>query len=276
VPCRRYQGEAGPSPPCGLTGRKRGAILEPHHVPVSLVAVAVLLILFVPGYLFQAGVREYRSVLSAERDLYAVAQAVAISAGGLIALFFVLRVLGCIGISCADWLQDELLHDPAQGKKWSLTTSQEVFLIGLLIFPTIAGRMFGKALKSHDERKSRKGKDKNGLFFPDSPTRKSIKDLAASAHHGPIFVRVVRQGEEDVIGLLDRAAAEATTSPLGQGLALSARWAPDEQSEEGLWRQLPGAHIGISGIVQIQQWKEGAGPMPVWLSKVLVPAPDQG
>lgn len=250
-------------------GRKRGAVLEPHPVPVSLVAVAVLLVLFVPGYLFQAGVREHRSVLSAERDLYAVAQAVAISAGGLIALFFVLRVLGSIGISCADWLQDELLHDPAQGKEWSLTGAQEVFLIGLLIFPTIAGRMFGKALKLHDDGKHKKGEEKNGILFPDTPMRKRIKALTAAAHHGRIFVRVVRQGEEDVIGLLDLAAAEATASPLGQGLALSARWVPEQgETQGGMWCQLPGAHIGISGIVEIQQWKEGAGPEPVWLSKV--------
>jgi Family of unknown function (DUF6338) len=242
-------------------------------VPVSLVAVAVLLVLFVPGYLFQAGVREHRSVLSAERDLYAVAQAVAISAAGLIALFFALGILESLDIPGAAWLKDQLLHDPAQGEEWSLTGAQEVFLIGLLVLPTIAGRVFGKALKLHDDRKHRKGEEKNGILFPDTPMRKRIKALTAAAHHSRIFVRVVRQGEEDVIGLLDLAAAEATASPLGQGIALSARWVPEQgETEGGMWCQLPGAHIGISGIVEIQHWKECVGPKPVWLSKVPMPS----
>lgn len=238
-------------------------------MPASLVALALLLVLFVPGYLFQAGIREHRSVLSAERDLYAVAQAVAISAGGLIALLFVLRVLGSLGAAWADSLQRELLHDPSAGEQWSLNLAQEILLICLLIFPVVFGRAFGWSLARRDEARGRRGQSRGGVFFPDSPTQRRIDRLAGGAHKGRIYVRVVRQGEEDVIGLLDRAAAEATMNPLGQGIALSARWSPTSpDTGNGDWQQLPGIHIGPSGIVEIQRWNERVGVLPLWLAGV--------
>jgi hypothetical protein len=73
-------------------------------VPTSLIAAVVLLTLFVPGYLFQSGVREFTNVLAAERDVYAVAQAVAISAGMLLA------VLVAVQLSPFDSLEQSLLQ----------------------------------------------------------------------------------------------------------------------------------------------------------------------
>jgi hypothetical protein len=238
-------------------------------VPASLVALALLLVLFVPGYLFQAGVREHRSVLSAERDLYAVAQAVAISAGGVIALLFSLRVLASLGVGWADSLQAELLHDPSAGEQWSLSLAQEILLICLLVFPAVFGRIWGWSLARRDEARGRRGQSRGGVFFPDSPTQRRIDRLASSAHKGRVYVRVVRQGEEDVVGLLDRAAAEATMNPLGQGIALSARWSPFSAGPgNGDWQQLPGIHIGPTGVVEIQQWNERVGALPLWLAGV--------
>jgi hypothetical protein len=238
-------------------------------VLASLIAVAALLILFVPGYLFQAGVREYHSVLAAERDLFAIAQAVGISAGGLVLLMLVLRILGSLGLHGAESLQDALLHDPSGGDEWSLTTAQEALLIFLLVFPVGVGRRVGRWMTWRDKRRRRKerhgGKACNRGFFPDSPVQMHIHELAKVAHREDVYVRIVRQGEEDVIGLLDRAAAEATQSPLGQGLALSICWVPNGC---GGWQRLPGVHLGTAGIVKIIRWSVGTKGPPIWLSGI--------
>jgi len=256
-------------------------------MPASLVAVGVLLTLFVPGYLFQAGVREHNSILTAERDLYAIAQAVAISAGFLIFL----SLLVSLGDAVFDGtgLRDELLHNPASAEDPGLTAAQAGLLLWLLVFPVPIGRFFGWAKTRHE--KSEGGGESPfwllplkplgwcltktfGFFFRPAPIVDRLDDLARTADEAPVYVRIVTQGGEDVIGVMDAEAAAATRSELGQGLALSAQWAPGDGSA---WRQLPGTHIGGRQIVKIFTWQPGAGPLPVWLIQVpgLGPAPPQ-
>ena len=251
-------------------------------MPASLFAVAVLLTLFVPGYLFQAGFREHNNVLTAERDLYAVAQAVALSSGFLVFLLLVLSLGQAAGLHAAETVRAELLHDPTGENEPGLKIAQEVLLLLLLLLPVPFGRFFGKLKTDRDKKKGeRKGDEHSGkaglwhrlpawlpsriywFFFAHSPTQQEILDVARSAMTAPIYVRVVSQGKEDVIGLMDREAALATTSPLGQGLALS-------------WQQLPGAHIGIAGIIEIVKWRETSQARPVWLQKVPEPSGSGG
>jgi hypothetical protein len=255
----------------------------------SIVAVSLLLTLFVPGYLFQAGVREHNSVLTAERDLYAIAQAVAISAGFLILLSLLLS-LAEVPFP-GDGLRTELLHDPTTKGDEGLTAAQAVLLLFLLVFPVPIGRLFGRVKTNRENKKERATQEEGrrrgrvrsalagilrpltwclakvyGFFFDPSPMAVEVDCTADRAAVGPIYVRIVCQGTEDVIGLMDPEAAEATKSKLGQGLALSARWAPGDDGET--WHQLPGAHIGTAQIVQIFYWRQDTGPPPIWLERV--------
>jgi hypothetical protein len=262
-------------------------------MPASLIAAAVLLTLFVPGYLFQAGVREFTNVLTAERDVYAVAQAVAISAGFLIFTFSVLELLS----STASWVSfeglegrlddvhDDLLHDPASKTGKGLTAAQVIGLVVLLVGTNLAGKGFGKIMSRR--RKARLNADRGDAgaqvdgpwaartfhgalnpFFSTSDLDQHIdKVIIAAKAPGapPTYVRLVRQGQEDVIGLVDTYAAEASASPLGSGLAVSTRWTYDP---EGGWRARGGAHIAKPGIIKILWWNEQQGARPTWLEVV--------
>jgi Family of unknown function (DUF6338) len=254
-------------------------------MPASVIAVALLLVLFVPGYLFQAGVREHNSVLTAERDLYAIAQAVAISAGFLIFLSLLLA-LGEVVFS-GDGLRAGLLHDPTTKDHEGLTNAQAVLLLFLLVFPFPLGRFFGRTKTNREKKKeeqvegapgAKQSSPKSpspiarawgwlwGFFFDPSPMATEVDRIARRAADEPIYVRIVSQGGEDIIGLMDPEAAEATRSKLGQGLSLSARWTPGDDG--AAWRQLPGTHIGTAQIVHIFCWGQQAGTPPVWLERV--------
>ncbi|MGH2974595.1 MAG: DUF6338 family protein [Solirubrobacterales bacterium] len=254
-------------------------------MPASVVAVGLLLTLFVPGYLFQAGVREHNSVLTAERDLYAIAQAVAISAGFLVFLSLLLA-LGEVVFS-GEGLRAELLHDPTAKDHEGLTNAQAVLLLFLLVFPVPIGRFFGRTKTNRENKKEQaegaRGATRSseqspslaarawakswGYFFGPSPMATEVDRIAGKAAREPIYVRIVSQGGEDIVGLMDPEAAEATRSKLGQGLALSARWAPGDDG--AAWRQLPGTHIGTAQIVHIFSWgAQQAGTPPVWLERV--------
>lgn len=279
-------------------------------MPASLIAAAVLLTLFVPGYLFQHGVREYASVATAERDVYAVAQAVGISAGILAAIFLPLAFLQAVGVGPAESLQRDLLHAPTNaGDDPGLTVAQAVVLIALLVFPNALGKFFGRTMQRRREQRLElpdqegtlagqsapqqdssvhEGGRRNpirvraavaaawngllGFFFSSSPIDNRIDEVVRSVREdSPTYVRLVRQGTDDVIGLADTSAAHASSSALGQGLALTARWVRDP--EHG-WQRLGGAHVGKSGLISIQYWNrkgtEGQenDPVPAWLAGV--------
>jgi len=237
-------------------------------VPASLIAAAVLLTLFVPGYLFQYGVREHTNVLTADRDVYAVAQAVAISAGMLLAVFLVLKLLSLDGV------EDSLLHDPGSAKDRGLTVAQAIMLVLLLVFSNAAGKVFGRIMSRRRATRLDPKQAPTGLakmlhraldpFFSTSTIDKEIDRVITNA---PAYVRVVRQGNEDVIGFVDAPGAEASASSLGSGLALSSRWS----YEPGVgWQRLGSAHVPKPGIITIL-WctaKQADSP-PAWLRGVL-------
>jgi hypothetical protein len=106
------------------------------------------------------------------------------------------------------------------------------------------------------------------LFFAQSKIQKEIDRVAIQATTTTTYVRVVRQSGDDVVGLVDEHGAGATLSYLGQGLSLTACWAPDDQ---GAWHRLPGTHIPTRGIVEIDRWDEEK-TRPEWLRAVPVPA----
>jgi hypothetical protein len=248
-------------------------------MPVSLVAVAVLLTLFVPGYLFQSGIREYSSVLSAERDIFAVAQAVALSAGFIVVAFFVVNLLDAIGIWDAETIRRELLQTPTADS--GLDMAQSLALIILLIAPIPLGRLCGYLNARSRAESSGPVASSNGLprrawviaswplrsvfqlFFRPSPLEAQIRDLASVKP--PVYVRIIRQGREDAMGLLDADSLFASRSARGRGLALAARWVPGPSG----WERLPGCHVGVGDVIEIFYWQPGGGePAPDWLRHV--------
>jgi hypothetical protein len=235
-------------------------------VPASLIAALVLVTLFVPGYLFQYGVREYTNVLTPDRDVYAVAQAVAISAGILLAIFLALKVLSL------DALKNSLLHDPASHTNRGLTLAQAITLVLLLALANWAGKIFGRTLSARrgvrlDRHQTPTGASRivHGIldpFFSASPLDEAIDEVI---RHAPVYVRIVRQGDEDVIGLVDAEAARASASPLGSGIALSSRWIYEANLG---WRLAPGAHIPKTGMIELF-WSPRGADRPPWLTPVL-------
>jgi hypothetical protein len=240
-------------------------------VPASLIAAAVLLTLFVPGYLFQAGVREYNAVLTAERDVYAVAQAVAISTGFLLFLFIVLKLIS------AGSVQDDLLHNPAANGAQGLSDAQAILLAGLLLFSNASGKAFGW-LMSRGRKGRLEDQSKRGLlwlvsaplrvFFAPSSLDRQIEAVIRTTKKAgsPTYVRLIRQGQEDVLGVIDGTAADASASSLGSGLALSARWAYVEGKG---WQTLGGAHLPKVGVIEILSWNSAQRrPKPAWLEQL--------
>jgi hypothetical protein len=257
-------------------------------MPASLVAVGVLVVLFVPGYLFQAGVKEHSSVLAAERDLYALAQAVAISSGFIIVVFILIWPVQALSIWPAESLHTALLHNPAKAGEEGFTLAQLAFLLFLLVFSVPIGRLFGRRIGSihkdseddpeapDEVEEEPDGEENDGallrwlktclrFFFARSPLEERLDEVADAGLQKPTYVRLVGQDREDVIGLVDADAAIATKCNRGQGLALTIRWARDA---EGCWQQLGGAHIGKTGIVEIFTWNPGEGARPGWLTGV--------
>jgi hypothetical protein len=250
-------------------------------MPASLVAVAVLLTLFVPGYLFQSGVREYSSIPSAERDIFAIAQAVALSAGFIVFAFFVVDLLDAIGVWSAATIRGELLQTPTT--ETGLDLAQSLTLLILLVSPILLGRLFGylnargraKAPGPTTDSRSLPGwvwfivgwpiRLVFQLFFRPSPLEAQIRDVTGV--EPPVYVRIVRQNQEDAIGLLDAASLLASRSARGRGLALAARWIPGP----GGWERLPGCHVGVAEVIEIFHWLPGDGEAaPEWLRHVLI------
>lgn len=248
-------------------------------MPVSLVAVAILLTLFVPGYLFQSAVREYSSILAADRDIFAVAQAVALSGGFIVAAFFFVNLLDAIGVWDAATIRGDLLQTPTT--ETGLNMAQSLSLIGLLVVPILLGRLFG--IVNARSRAQMPGEDADPrspagwvwhvvgfplrilfrFFFRPSPLESQIRELTGDGP--PVYVRIVRQGQEDAIGLLDADSKLASRSARGRGLALAARWAPGPDG----WERLPGCHVSVIDVIAIFDWlPETPGTKPYWLRGV--------
>ncbi|HSS34007.1 MAG TPA: hypothetical protein VLL27_12075 [Solirubrobacterales bacterium] len=248
-------------------------------MPVSIVAVAILLTLFVPGYLFQSAVREYSSILAADRDIFAVAQAVALSGGFIVAGFFVLNLLDAVNVWSAAKIRDELLQSPTT--ETGLNMAQSLSLLGLLILPILLGRAFGMANARSRAKVPEQASGSRSVpgwvwfgitfpirllfrfFFRPSPMETKIRKLTYD--EAPVYVRIVRQGQEDAIGLLDAASQEASRSALGRGVALAARWAPGTAG----WERLCGCHVSVIDVIDIFEWRPGSGkPAPDWMRHI--------
>lgn len=228
-------------------------------MPGTLIAAAVLLVLFVPGYLFQAGVREHNHIQAAERDVYAIAQAIAISTGFALVFYALLELIpGAL---------DNVLQDPTDdGLSWG----QLVALGILLLFSNLAGKKFGEIVARRREARlvprTRAWWKKLphwvlDRFLSPSDLDQDLDDAIRAAKEGPMYVRLVRQGEEDTIGLMDAQAAEASMSALGSGLALSVRWTRDEA---GGWVRQVGTHVGKPGIVEVLTCSPAQAERPAW------------
>jgi hypothetical protein len=235
-------------------------------MPATLIAAAVLLVLVVPGYLFQAGVRERSHVLAAERDVYAIAQAVALSTGLLLILFVIAKAVDeLFGSSVVD----HLLHDPTNPDDRGLAWGQVGVLVGLLVFSNAVGKLVGgyfarrrktRLAKPNRRFLSKAARKPLDLLLSESPLDRRFDETIDVASARPAYVRIIRQGEEDAIGLMDADAAKASASSLGSGIALSARWTRDE---EGRWTRQASAHVAKPGMIEVLSWT-GEEPRPAW------------
>lgn len=263
-------------------------------MPDSLVAVALLVALFLPGFLFQNGVKEYVSLLRPEREIQAVAQAVGLTAGFLTFVLFIL--------SFSEQASKHFLHDPTSGDDPGLTVGQAAVLLFLLLFSNLIGKGVGcllsrrrearvtKSASTHDIENEpvtqcQKAPDKEeqrqaavrilgeklasalkpllkffgavlGIFFRPGPIDLCIDRVIVEARSGPRYVRLIRQGQDDIIGWMDPEAAKVSASALGSGLALRHSWTYDA---EGAWQAAGPTHVGRSDIIEILTWPDPAG-----------------
>ncbi len=268
-------------------------------MPDSVVAVALLVVLFLPGFLFQNGVKEYVSLLRPEREIQAVAQAVGLTAAGVVVVSFVLSF----------WPEatKQLLHNPTSDKGAGLNIWQASTLLFLLGFSNLIGKGVGKALSESRKARLAQPRPKRGIngkrkpvsnqggrrteraeptggrgkrrgrfwkilgwplkpFFWPGPIDRRIDDVIKEANSADTYVRVIRQGQDDISGLMDKQAAEVSASPLGSGLNLTVRWTCDA---EGVWRRGGPTHVSRSDIIEILTWRpDSDDDRPVWLPDI--------
>jgi len=103
-------------------------------VPTTLIAAALFVFLVLPGYLFQNGYREHCYVQKPDRDLYAIAQPIAISA------VLVCVVSAIVGIFALDTLANKLFDDDLED---GLNGTQSAGIVVAVLVPYFAGRFAG-------------------------------------------------------------------------------------------------------------------------------------
>lgn len=173
----------------------------------TFVAVVALIVFFVPGYLFQNGFREYQFSVRAERDLFAIAQAVAISA-----------ILVTVILGIASWWGSPKPFVDTEVED-GITLGQFLFVMGLPAWYWL-GKGLGKA--------SARGIGGWSPLKPylDKEFRRLARDVKWSRR---LWVRVVRLDEPDVVGRVDKKIAEHPEAALA--LPLVEHWTYEEGGE---------------------------------------------
>src|SRR3954465_13399049 len=99
-------------------------------MPATLAAAAVFVVLLLPGYLFQRGFSDHRILLRPDRDVYAVAQAIGISAVIVCLVSALLSVTGPEEVVTELW-DTKLEH--------GLNQTQAVAILLLVLAPYFVG-----------------------------------------------------------------------------------------------------------------------------------------